>query len=435
MTTSRPGDITVLYSVNKLLMTKRVRRDNKSGKLIKSPYGHEKFFRVRTISLAGFSDLAANLAILTGERYAFVVRGEPIAETNREKARRLVYDDPETGDRATFAEAPRHWFAVDLDKIPCPVPIDAAYDPDVAIEHLIGLLPPELHDASCWWQFTTSQGLLQTEGTLSARLWFWSRTPVDDAGLTRWAIAANTAAGRRIVDRTLYSAVQPHYVANPIFDGLVDPLPLRCGIRRGLDESIILIIPEPDLPDHYDHRGGGFVGLGVDGFLGQIGAETGFRFGMVGAIASYFASIGVDADPEPIKAQLRQAIVAAPRGGRSDQEINRYLSERHLNDIIGWVRTRERANQHQKAVPAAPAARLKSLATAVPVAGERVPAVRDIAARLIRCDSIPACLALSLAQAWNGTHCSPPLPRDQVHAIVNDLAGRQVARVEAGNGR
>ena len=434
MTASRPGDITVLYSVNKL-MTKRVRRNRKSGKLITSSYGREKFFRVRTVRLGGFSALAALLARLTGERYAFVVRGEPLAETNRGKARRLLYDDPETGDRATFGEAARHWFAVDLDKIPAPASTDPVNDPHGTIDYLIGLLPPELHDASCWWQFTTSQGLPKTESTLSARLWFWSQTPVDDAGLTRWAIAANTAAGRRIADRTLYSAVQPHYVANPLFDGLVDPLPLRCGIRRGLDESTTLIIPEPDLADHYDHGGGGFVGVGVDGFLGQIGTETGFRFGMVGAIASYFATNGHDANPETIKARLRQAIVAAPRGRRSDQEINRYVSERHLNDIIGWVRTRERANLHQTAVPATPAARLKSLATAVPAASERVPAVRDIAARLIRCDSIPACLALSLAQAWNGTHCSPPLPRDQVRAIVNDLAGRQAARVEAGNGR
>lgn len=177
------------------------------------------------------------------------------------------------------------------------------------------------------------------------------------------------------------------------------------------------------------------MGIGDDGFLSQIGTEAGFRSGIVGAIASYFAANGPDANPEIIKARLRQVIVAAPRGGRSDQDINRYLSDRHLNDIIGWVRTRERANLHQKAVPATPAARLKSLATAVPVASERVPAVRDIAARLIRCDSIPACLALSLAQAWNGTQCSPPLPRDQVRAIVNDLAGRQAARVEAGNGR
>jgi hypothetical protein len=422
--------MTMLYSVNKLLMTKRVRRDNKTGKLIKSPYGHEKFFRVRTVGLAGFSDLAANLAILTGERYAFVVRGEPIAETNREKARRLIYDDPETGDRATFAEAPRHWFAVDLDKIPAPALTDAANDPHGTIDYLIGLLPPELHDASCWWQFTTSQGLPKTEGTLSARLWFWSRTPVDDAGLTRWAIAANTAAGQRIVDLTLYRAVQPHYIANPLFDGLVDPLPLRCGIRRGLDESITLMIPEPDLADHYDHGGGGFVGVGVDGYLGQIGTETGFRFGMVGAIASYFAVNGAAADPEPIKARLRQAIGAAPRGGRGDQDINRYLSDRHLNDIIGWVRTRERAKPTPNSLPQSPSELLKAVGVSIPVGKERIKATKAIAQHLLRQRFLNPHLAVSLVESWNQVHCTPPLSTELVRAIVATLATREINAVK-----
>lgn len=422
--------MTVLASVSHLLMTKRIRRDTKTGKLIKSQYPNEKFFRVGKVGLAGFSDLARALAKLSGVRHSFVIRGAPLAETNREKTRRLIHDDPETGERASFAEASRHWFAVDTDKVPAPALTDVANDPESAIEHLIGLLPPELHDASSWWQFTSSQGLPGNEGTLSARLWFWNRLPLDDAGLTRWALAANKAAGRKVIDPVLYRPVQPHYTASPIFEGMPDPVPRRYGIRRGLEEEVSLVIPEADPADPYQY-GGGFVGVGVAGYLAQIGGEAGFRGPMVAAVASYYGSNGPDADPAPIKARLREAIINAPRGGRRIEDIDRYLGERHLNDIVGWARSRERVKPRPKKT----FCEARAIAEAVPIGSERAGALRTIAAELIRCDRIPARLALALTEAWNQQHCSPPLPSGQVRKIVDDLAGRQAHKGEPQNGR
>jgi len=428
--TGMSGDLIVLSSISNLVMTKQIRRAAKTGKLIKSPYPGEKFFRVDKVGLACFSDLASALGKLAGTRHAFVVRGEPLPETNRAKTRKLVHDDPETGDRASFAEAARHWFAIDIDKVPAPVATDVVNDPDDAIEYLIGVLPPELHDASCWWQWTASQSLPGTEGTLSTRLWYWSREPVDDAGLSRWALAANKAAGRKLVDPTLYRVIQPHYTASPIFDGMPDPVPQRYGIRSGLEDEVNLVIPEPDLADPYQYCGGGFIGVGVDGYLAQIGGETGFRAPMVGAIASYYASNGADADPAPIKALVRQAIAHAPRGGRTDQDIDRYLGDRHLNDIVGWVRARERV----KPQPMRTFCDLRAIADSVPTDGERAIAVRAIAAALIQCDRIPAQLVLALTEAWNQQHCTPPLPSTEVRGIVNDLAGHQARKGEMRNG-
>ena len=214
-----------------------------------------------------------------------------------------------------------------------------------------------------------------------------------------------------------------------------DPVPRRCGVRPGLDEHVLLVIPDADVADPYEHGGGGFIGIGVDGYLSQIGGENGFRAGMVGAVASYYASNGPDADPEPIKQRLRQTIVNAPRGGRSDQEIARYVSDRHLNDIIGWVRARERANPRPRNTPSDVTDRLKALATAVPVGSERAPDVRVVATALLRCRSIPPRLTCSLIEAWNQQHCSPPLSREQVRSLVNDLAGRQVKWLERHHAR
>jgi hypothetical protein len=201
-------------------------------------------------------------------------------------------------------------------------------------------------------------------------------------------------------------------------------------VRVGLDEAVSLLIPEPSAEDPYVD-GGDYIGLGVEGHLAEVGGDRGFRVPIVSAIAAYFTANGADAHPEPIKARVREAISRADPGERGADDIARYCSDRHLNDIIGWVRARERANPRPKSSPP----KLNTLADSVPAAEERVPAVRAIAAALIRCNSIPARLALSLTEAWNEQHCWPPLSHDQTRAIVSALARRQMARVESRDGR
>jgi hypothetical protein len=421
---SSPAALVVLHSVNKLFATKQFRWHPKERRIIETSYGREKHFRIQVGELSGFGHLAKCLDHLTHRPYAFVIRGEPLPSTDHERARRLLHDDPETGDAATFAEAGRHWFAVDIDKLDAPAHLAPFEEPDFTIDYLVELLPPELHEASCWWQFTSSMGLPKYAGKLSARLWFWNATPLAAADLTRWALAANKAAGRRVIDASLYRAVQAHYIANPIFDGMTDPVPWRCGIRRGFDENTALVIPEPDRADPYEHGGGGFVGRGVEAFLTDIGGASGFRSPIVGAIASYFAVDGPDADPEIIKSRLRATIAAAPPGGRSDNDLARYCSERHLNDIVGWVQAREKVNPRPRAIP------LPDLATSIPVDGERAPAIRTIAAALLRARHLPPGLVLSLVHIFNEQRCSPALPREQVTAIVDTAASRQIAYEE-----
>jgi hypothetical protein len=87
-----------------------------------------------------------------------------------------------------------------MDRIPAPPLTDPVTDPECAIEYPIGQLAAETHDASCWWQFTSSQSLPRDDGTpdtetLSARLWFWSAVPLTDAELKRWASQTPTGTG------------------------------------------------------------------------------------------------------------------------------------------------------------------------------------------------------------------------------------------------
>ena len=202
-----------------------------------------------------------------------------------------------------------------MDHIAAPPLTDPVTDPKGCIEYLIGKLPPELHDASFWWQFTSSQSLPGSEDTLSARLWGWSTVPLTDAELTRWAAAANRDG--KVIDPVLYRAVQPHYIASPIFEGgMTDPLPRRYGVRQGLEDEVVLVIPPPDPKNPEMVSGQGYEpGRGVQAYLDEIGGGRGFREPIVSAIASYIAIYGSKADCTKLKAAICKAIDKAEAGG------------------------------------------------------------------------------------------------------------------------
>jgi hypothetical protein len=346
MTGGGMSDLLTILRTEGGLATKQIRPEPKTGKLIVTGYGRAKHFSVREQPVDDLISLSVVLADLARASLCFAIRGAALPGINRARCRRLRYPDPHTGDAARFTDAPRHWFAVDLDKLACPVTVDPLAEPADAVEYLIGLLPPELYDASCWWQWTSSQSLPGHAETLSARLWFWSVDPISDAELTRWSRSANQRAGFRLIDPCLYRAIQPHYTAAPIFAGMRDPLPRRHGVRRGLDDAVTLVIPEPGRANHY--ADGGAVGRGVPAYLDEIGGERGFRAPILSAVASYFAINGPEADPQAIKKLIRDAIDAAPRGGRSDAELERYRSDRHLDEMLQWCARQEEAKPQRR---------------------------------------------------------------------------------------
>ena len=75
--------LTVLTSISELYATKRIRRDRKTGKIIKTNYGSETWFRVRQVEPSGFQHLCKCLDTLTGCPFSLVIHGEPLAESVR----------------------------------------------------------------------------------------------------------------------------------------------------------------------------------------------------------------------------------------------------------------------------------------------------------------------------------------------------------------
>jgi hypothetical protein len=226
----------------------------------------------------------------------------------------LLHRDPKTGDEPTFSAAPRRWFALDFDHIQAPALTDAATDPEAAIEHLIGLLPPEFHDASCFWQFTASQSLPDHEGTLSARLWYWAEEPLTDADLTRWAAHVNRSG--RLIDPALFRPVQATYIASPIFDkSFPDPLATLRHPPRPRGHGV----RDPAAAGRQRPRGRLRARLrarpGRRRLPWMVGGGTGFREPIKKGIASFIAIYGSSADCTKLKEAIRKAVDRADPGG------------------------------------------------------------------------------------------------------------------------
>jgi hypothetical protein len=331
----------ILHSVDGKFATKRFNRHPKTGKLRNRSYDKAYVFRVELRPVASFDELAAALDALSRQPHAFVIRGEPLPGTNLHYTKRRFR--PHGGEPATFSEAPRRWFAADMDHISAPAGTDPVADPYDAADYLRGLLPPETHDARCVCQFTSSQSLPRNDGTLdneylSARLWFRCAVPLGDADLKRWAAHHNQHG--RVIDPALYHAIQAHYTCAPIFeDGMTDPLPQRLVMLWGLDDEVSPIIPpaDPKRPELASDEGWP-VGLGVEAYLAEIGGRRGFHGPIKSAVASFVAIYGSAADAEDLKKAIRAAIDAADPGGRGQDRIERYKSDAFLDGIITGIR-------------------------------------------------------------------------------------------------
>src|SRR6516164_4830535 len=107
------GDhLIALHSLNRKRAAKQFTlvKNKKTGeaKIRNQSYANETDFRVESIPVACFADLATALDRLIGLVYAFVIRGMPAAGINRNRTPR--WKRPHGGQLPTFEAAPHHWF-------------------------------------------------------------------------------------------------------------------------------------------------------------------------------------------------------------------------------------------------------------------------------------------------------------------------------------
>jgi len=365
-----PYALTILRSLDaRRPLTKRYDSDA-TGSAVKTAYTGHKHFAVEEIRALNIQDLAEHMQWLERDPSAAIIRGAPLATTDRSKALRRS-----NGATATFEDVPRGWFMADLDDVPLPASVSVTADPHEVAAHLVDLLTgfaPDLVDVTAVVQFSSSAGIADIAeaeavaglpprwagvakpgNRVGGHIWFMLARPESSAAVKRWALGVNARAGKKLIDPALFQSIHLHYVAAPIFgQGLRDPLAgRRVQIVQGLEDAATLTIPEFSTAPlrgataDFAGWGNGFAGGGFEARLAAIGT-TGFHAEINAAVASYVASHWPTVDTEWLVAALQARILAAPPGDRSEAQIAAYAASEALQRRIEWAMARE-AEKHE----------------------------------------------------------------------------------------
>lgn len=211
--------ITVLETLGPLL-TKTFCSD---GSVI--PYGDAASFKVKSVQITGWDDLRKLLTSLHNKPKRCLIRGK-LTGTDSNKPGTFVRTN------ANFSDQPLHWFMVDVDGFE---PAFALPTDPAAVEEYIDEVLPAFRGASYYWHMSSSAG---QSSKLKCHIHFLGKTAYTSAQMKAWA----KTVGKQ-VDSALFSRVQAHYTADPIYEeGREDPVLVRAGFHQGEQEFVDLVI-------------------------------------------------------------------------------------------------------------------------------------------------------------------------------------------------
>jgi len=307
------------------------------------------YFQFKVFDIHSLSD---TLMALATNNHAFVIRGQLKPDKDPHGyVEQTCHDFGPTskkpqGQIGYFQSCPNGlpWLIIDIDEVLVPEGVDFLSEPLKAIEFGVSLLPSYFQNVSYHYQLSNSAGL-DGGKKLKVHLGFWLDKPVHDKTLRLWAGSVNKNG--KIVDPSLYSSVQAHFIANPIFDGCPDPFPSnRSGfVQRDSDD---VVFPEIDAPTYklsnqsaYEYDGS-TTGLSptakftyyVEG-IGDHKGGLGFHEPIMMAIWSYVCVHGANGtDVDALKQKLRNAITEADQSGHDPSYIATKLSDQYLDGLI-----------------------------------------------------------------------------------------------------
>lgn len=228
------ADLVTVLTTRRVLATKALGLVDSVPTVVES-YGNAKRCRVERVPVQTLDEMLALRQRLLMASCSFIIRGEPLPDTDLGSCRRLLYADRETGDPATFRPAAPRWLDVDFDSVPAPADLDFRHEPTGTARHLASLIPTGFAGTSCIILATPSAGV---KPGIRARLTFMLDRPTSDAECIRWLRGSP-------VDLSLYRPVQAHYTAAPVLRGVADPMPWRLQLAPGERDRVQV----PDLPE------------------------------------------------------------------------------------------------------------------------------------------------------------------------------------------
>lgn len=284
-------------------------------------------FAVEQYGVASIHDLAQVLLWAERTTDRLVIRGVPVPglDLARPTYRR---SRSKPGEPASFEATPRLWAMLDFDALELPFDF-SPLDPEQAVRHVLGRLPPCFSGVTVFWQLGSKAGMVEPRA-LSVHLWFWLDRALGDAELEAWSDGFDVE-----VDATLFRTVQPHYVCAPRFeDGLVDPLSRRSGLLVGPRDDV----PVPALPPKprrvFAPAGGGTAHYETDmRLLGDGPGRKGFYRPILQGVWDYVVS--GRRDFAWLKEDIRRQVELAPaKESRSDDYLERICSDEELERFI-----------------------------------------------------------------------------------------------------
>lgn len=309
------------------------------------PYQNAKYFWALEESIRSLRDFYEAVVGYGESGDAFIVRGTlgDGVDTTRPVRRRLSVGSASDTNEYAIKPQVSPWLMIDIDKLALPDAMDVIEQTEQSIEYAVSQLPGEFTDASYIWQLSSSCGLFDTN-VISVHLFFWLADSLPDEDLRLWADHTNIAYGSRLVDRAVFNPVQPHYIANPSFVGLDDPIiGPRLGFHEGSTPAVALNVDRELFVVKRDGcgvTGSPIEGIGYDAKMASLGDADGckgFNDVLASAVASYVSSAGGDyaeQSRDDLKADIRNRIDAADSSNHSASEMARYLSDRYLDGLI-----------------------------------------------------------------------------------------------------
>jgi hypothetical protein len=171
------------------------------------------------LTVDDLNSLSEALFQLESQRDRIVVRGLPLSSIKEGQHinRKMI------GSTANIRSNHCQWLCIDIDNLD--LPLDYAdfnsHALDIARYATQGL-PPEFHGIDFHFQFSASMGI---KPGIRIHLWYWLDRPISDDEAKGWLVGAEPK-----VDLSLYTPIQPHFTAAPIFEPPeADPVRVRSG--------------------------------------------------------------------------------------------------------------------------------------------------------------------------------------------------------------
>ena len=215
-------------------------------------YDAGAYFRVSYNPVNGIESIAGVLVRIQNESGKFAIRGalKPLDQIppNDNKGNPTIVDGRLVRQQSTFKDVSHHWGMVDVDGYE-PDGIDPVQNPEAAVEQFISNnMPSCFHDVSFYWQLSSSAGQPGNERKLKAHIWFWLSQGLTSNQLREWAASINEGRDKADwIDKSVFATVQPHYTANPIFEGVSDPVPSRSGLALRANSEVDLVLSSETL--------------------------------------------------------------------------------------------------------------------------------------------------------------------------------------------